>query len=65
MYANVLSSQDIDYLNNLPEVLVAKASLDSRPSGVVRFSVTVTDEIRATLESRFGLALSAGASIPM
>jgi len=62
---NVLSTEELHYLNNLPEVLTAKASLDSRPSGMVYFSVTLTDSIRSTLQSRFGLDLSAHSSIPM
>lgn len=65
LYSNVLSQEEIHYLNNLPEVLTAKASLDARPSGLVYFSVAVTDAIRATLEARFGLHLSPGSSIPM
>ena len=65
IYANVLSSEELYYLNNLPEVLAAKASLDARPSGMVYFSVVVTDVIRETLQSRFALHLSAGSSIPM
>jgi len=64
-YTNVLSSEELEYLNNLPEVLVAKASVDSRASGVIYFSVAVTEPIRATLQSRFGLQISVGASIPM
>ena len=64
-YTNVLSSEELEYLNNLPEVLVAKASVDSRASGMVYFSVAVTEPIRATLQSRFGLQISVGASIPM
>jgi len=63
IFTNVLSSEEVQYLNNLPEVLAAKASLDFRPSGMVYFSVSVTDSIRATLQSRFGL--SVGSSIPM
>jgi hypothetical protein len=62
---NVLSTEELHYLNNLPDVLTAKASLDSRPSGMVYFSVTLTDSIRSTLQSRFGLDLSAHSSIPM
>jgi len=61
---NVLSDEELQYLNNLPEVLTAKASLDTRPSGMVYFSVPVTN-IRATLQSQFGLDLSEGSSIPM
>jgi hypothetical protein len=62
VYTNILSSEEIHYLNNLPEVLAAKASLDSRD--MVRFSVAVTDSIRAALEARFGLRLATD-SIPM
>jgi hypothetical protein len=62
IYTDVLSSEELHYLNNLPEVLAAKASLDSR--AMVYFSVAVTDSIRATLESRFGLRLSTD-SLPM
>ena len=65
IYTNVLSSEEIYYLNHLPEVLAAKTSLDARSSGMVYFSVSATDSIRATLQSRFGLHLSTGSSIPM
>ena len=60
---NVLSNEELEYLNNLPEVLVAKASLATRASGTVYFSVAITDSIRATLQSRFGLDVKG--SIPM
>ena len=65
IYTNVLSEEEFHYLNHLPEVLAAKASLDSRSSGMVYFSVTITDSIRVTLENRFGLDLSGRLSIPM
>jgi len=65
IYTNVLSTEELQYLNNLPEVLTAKAKLDSRSSGMVYFLVTVTDSIRSTLQSQFGLNLSTGSSIPM
>lgn len=65
IYTNVLSNEELDYLNNHPEVLVAKASLDSRSSGIVYFSITITNEIRDTLQSRFGLNLSIDSKIPM
>lgn len=65
LHTNVLSDEEIQYLNNLPEVLTAKASLDACASGMAYFSVTVTDSIRAALHSRFGLELPAGSSIPM
>lgn len=65
IYSNVLSNEEVHYLNHLPEVLAAKASLDLRPSGMVYFSVSVTDSIRSTLQSRFGLHVSTGSVIPM
>jgi len=65
IYTDVLSADELHYLNNLPEVLAAAASLETRPSGMVYFSVAVTDTIRATLESRFGLQLPVGSSLPM
>jgi hypothetical protein len=65
IYTNVLSSEEIQYLNTLPEVLAAKASLDSRVSGMVYLSVPVTEPVRAALQSRFGLQIPVGASIPM
>jgi len=65
IHPNVLSNDELSYLNNLPEVVKAKASLDSQLSGKVYFSVSVTEPIRDTLQSRFGLNLSVGSSIPM
>jgi len=62
---NVFSEEELNYLNNLPEVLTAKATLDSRASGKVYFSVNITDSIRSTLLSRFGLDLSTRSTIPM
>ena len=61
IFKDLLSSEELHYLNTLPEVLAAKASLNSR--AVVYFSVAVTDSIRAALEARFGINLTA--SIPM
>jgi len=61
---NVLSNEEIDYLNNLPEVLAAKASLNNRSSGMVYFTVPITDVIRETLQTKFGLHIT-DLSIPM
>jgi len=63
IYANVLSTEELEYLNALPEVLAAKASLDTRSAGVVKFSVTITPGIRETLQARFGLDVTG--EIPM
>jgi hypothetical protein len=65
IHTNVLSDEELNYLNNLPEVLSAKATLDSRTSGMVYFSIAITDSIRSTLQSRFGLDLSTRSTIPM
>ena len=65
VFEQVLSTEELQYLNQLPEVLEAKASLETRSSGMIYFSVSVTESIRAALQSRFGLHLSEGSSIPM
>jgi len=64
-YENVLSDEDLEYLNNLPEVLVAKTTLDSRPSGMIYFSVTINNLIRDTLQTKFGLNILENSQIPM
>ena len=64
-YENVLSDEELDYLNNLPEVLVAKTTLDARPSGMVYFTVSVNNLIRDTLQTKFGLNILENTQIPM
>ena len=65
IYTNVFSNNEVEYLNNHPEVLAAKTSLYTQQSGMVYFSIPTTESIRHTLQSRFGLHLSADSSIPM
>jgi hypothetical protein len=65
IYPNVLSDEELYYLNNRAEVLEAKASLDAKPSGMVYFSVPTTDLLCATLQSQFGLDLSSNSQLPM
>jgi len=60
---NVFTPADLEYLNNLPEVLEAKARLGSQK--MVYFSITLTESLRATLEERLGLDLSTVSSIPL
>ena len=64
-YTNVLSAEDINYLNQLPEVLEAKSKLDNTASGKIYFSVNLTESIRNALTSRFALDLSGISTIPM
>ena len=65
VYENVFSNEDLEYINNHPEVLLAKTSLDAKSAGMVYFSVPITNSIRDTLQSRFGLQMSAYSQIPM
>jgi hypothetical protein len=65
IYNNVLSNEELDYINNHPEVHIAKSSLDSQSSGMVYFSVPLTSSICNTLETRLGLHLSVDSRIPM
>lgn len=64
---NIFSKSDILFINQLPEVLEAKAKLDdnSSSSGKISFSISLTDSIRTTLSTRFGLDLSNVDTIPM
>jgi hypothetical protein len=65
IYPNVLSNEELHYLNNHAEVLAAKCSLDSQSSGMVYFSISMPNVIRDNLQSRFGLELPADLKIPM
>jgi hypothetical protein len=61
----VFTATDLQYLNELPEVLEAKAKLDALSSGKIYFSITLTDSIRSSLQTHFGLNLSQIQTIPM
>jgi len=65
IYENVLSNEELSYINNHHEVLLAKSSLDAQSSGMVYFSLPITNSIRATLQTRLGLHLSLDSQIPM
>jgi hypothetical protein len=66
LFSDILSTDDINYLKQLPEVLEAKTKLDAYPShGKVYFSISLTDSIRSALESHLGLDLSHVTSLPM
>ena len=64
-YTNILSAEDISYLNQLPEVLEAKSKLDTVSSGKIYFSVNLTESIKTALTSQFGVDLSNVTTIPM
>jgi len=62
-FSNVLSHEDIHYLNTLPEVLEAKAKLNT--NNKVYFQISITDSIRDALLTNLGLDLTNIDKIPM
>lgn len=60
--SNVLSEDDINYILNLPEVIEAKESIDSKINGSVYFSISLTTSIKNTILEKFGLEID---SVPM
>ena len=60
---NVFSNEDLEYFNQLPEVIEAKERLAN--SSMVYFTIHLTDPIRSTLYTRLGLDLSTVSDIPM
>ena len=63
IHTNVFPSDVLEQLQQLPEVLAAKARLDT--NGMVYFTIPMTDALRTALHATFGLDLSAVHSIPM
>jgi hypothetical protein len=63
LFSNVLTQEDIEYLNNIPEVLEAKARLST--TTVQYFKVVLTENIRTALTDRFGVDVSNVSHIPM
>lgn len=63
VYNNVLSEEDINYINTLPEVITAKSKL-TNSNDKHTFYITLTDSIRASLNT-IGLNLENITQIPM
>ena len=63
IFSSIFSNEETNYLLQLPEVVAAKDRLGS--SNNVQFTIPLTDGIRAALQTRFGLDLSAVSEIPM
>ena len=63
LFSNVLTQEDIEYLNNLPEVLEAKDRLST--TTVQYFKVSLNETIRSALVTKLGLNLSNVTHIPM
>jgi hypothetical protein len=64
-YPNILSTEQLNYLRNLPEVLLAKSSVDMLSFATIYFSVHITVEIRETLFEKWGIDIPVGSQIPM
>ena len=64
-FSNVLSLEDLAYVNGLPEVLEAKVQADSVSYGKVSFTNPQKDSLRTALLSKLGLDLSHLDKIPM
>lgn len=63
IFRNVLSPSDLEYINNLPEVISARDALNT--SNHVYFFLSLNDTMRSTILERLGLNLSNVESIPM
>jgi len=63
LFSNVLTQEDIEYLNNLPEVLEAKERLST--TSVQYFKIPLNETIRAALVTKLGLNLSNVTHVPM
>lgn len=63
-FPSVLSQEDLEYILDLPEVRTAWEKLDETSKNV-RFTIELTESIRAALEARFSLDFSSVSRIPM
>ena len=61
---NILSETDIDYINNLSEVIENKSKLNNNNNNI-KFSIILTNSIREKLETKLAINLSTIESIPM
>ena len=61
-----LSEQELNYIQSLPDVLLARDKLNAfTDHDAVYFKITLTDNLKSTLSSRFDLVLSNVTEIPM
>jgi hypothetical protein len=65
VFQNILSDDDINYLNQLPEVAEAKIRLDTSVSEKIYFNIPITESIRKTLSEKFSIDLQGISRIPM
>jgi hypothetical protein len=66
VFYNIFSNEDIEYLSQLPEVTEAKAKINNNSNySVVYFNITLTENLKNSLNSCFGLDFSNISEIPM
>jgi len=63
--SSVLTQSDVEYILSLPEVQIAKDKIDLKERGSAYFTIELTNNIRTTLQTRFGLDFSNISNIPM
>lgn len=63
--SDILSEVELQSVAQLPEVLSAKAKIDSLERGHVDFTIPLSQSLRDHLQTKFGLSLERVAAIPM
>jgi hypothetical protein len=63
IFYDLFSKEDIEYINQLPQVVDAKAQLDTKYA--VYFSIPLTETMRTSIVERLGLNISTINEIPM
>jgi hypothetical protein len=66
IFYNIFSNEELEYLSQLPEVAEAKAKINTNSThNVVYFNIKLTENLKTSLTSCFGLDLSNITEIPM
>jgi hypothetical protein len=66
IFYNVFSNEELEYLSQLPEVAEAKAKINTNSNhNVVYFTIKLTENLKNSLASCFGLDFSNTSEIPM
>jgi len=66
IFYNVFTNEELEYLSQLPEVAEAKSKINNNLNySVVYFNITLTENLKTSLSSCFGLDFSNISEIPM
>jgi hypothetical protein len=63
--SNVFSTEDLNYILNLPEVLKSKILIDRKTTGIIYFNINLTTSIKNSINEKLDLDLSNINTIPM